>query len=149
MPFATKAQCERRGRIYGSQGEIEYDSKKITVYTFADERVVEHVLPKLGSVEEMSHGGGDVGLARSFVDAVRAVEEEEEEEDGDGEVGVVREKKKMTADEAQRRFVGGDLAEMVRSHAVVFAAEEARRERKVVRFPEWWAEKLAQSGLAS
>ncbi len=124
LTFATQAQCDRRGRIYGSRGEIAYDSNSITVYTFADEKVVEHVLPAPSFEEEKNHGGGDIGLARSFVDAVRAVEEGH-----------------MTADEAQRRFVGGDLEEFVCSHAVVFAAEEARMEGRVVKFPEWWTEK--------
>jgi hypothetical protein len=49
---------------------------------------------------------------------------------------------------AQTHFVGCTLEEAVRSHAVVFAAEEARREEKVVRWKEWWAEKLAAAGIA-
>lgn len=127
LSFATQAQCDRRGRIYGSRGEISYDSKRIRVYTFADDGVVEHVLPDPRSDVESNHGGGDVGLARSFVDAVRAVDAGE-----------------MDAPAAQRRFVGGDLDEMVRSHAVVFAAEEARIRGKTVRFRDWWAWKQIQ-----
>ena len=131
LTYATQAQCDRRGRIYGSKGEIEYDSKKISVYTFADEKVVQHILPKPSSIERKSHGGGDVGLAKSFIDAVRACES------GD-----------MTADEAQKKFVGGDLEEIVRSHAVVFAAEEARREGKVLDFQKWWRDQQCRRSMA-
>jgi predicted dehydrogenase len=120
LSFATSAQCDRRGRIYGSAGEIAYDSKRISVYTFADDKTIEHVLPPPSFEAEKNHGGGDLGLARSFVQAVQVVEA--------GTMGV---------QEAQARFVGGDLEEIVRSHAVVFAAEEARRGRGVVRFREW------------
>jgi hypothetical protein len=34
--------------------------------------------------------------------------------------------------------VGCTLEEIVRNHAMVFAAEEARREKVVLDFPEWW-----------
>jgi len=30
------------------------------------------------------------------------------------------------------------LEEIIRSHAIVFAAEEARKEKKVLNFSEWW-----------
>ncbi len=131
LAFATHAQCERRGRIYGSAGELAYDSKRISVYTFSDDKTIEHVLPPPSFKEEKSHGGGDLGLARSFVRAVGAVES--------GEMG---------SREAQARFVGGDLEEMVRSHAVVFAAEEARRGRGVVRFREWLGRKEEEMQMA-
>ncbi|KAG0249046.1 hypothetical protein BGZ95_007726, partial [Linnemannia exigua] len=49
---------------------------------------------------------------------------------------------------AQARFMGCTLEEAVRSHAVVFAAEEARRGEKVVRWESWWEEKLRASAAA-
>jgi hypothetical protein len=48
----------------------------------------------------------------------------------------------MPAAQAQREFLGCDLDEAFRSHAVVFAAEEARTERKVVDWKKWWNEKV-------
>ena len=127
MTYPTKAQCDRRGRIYGTHGEIWYDSKSISVYTFADESVATHELPRQSPEEEKSHGGGDWGLARSFVNAVEAVET--------GKTASVR--------EAQMNYIGADLEEIVRSHAVVFAAEEARQKNTVVDFQKWWTAKAA------
>ena len=121
MTYPTQAQCDRRGRIYGSKGEITYDSKKIDVHTFADGgHTKTHVIPKQAPEVEKAHGGGDWGLAGAFV---RAVEE--------ADAGV------LPVQEAQWRYVGCDMAEIVRSHAVVFAAEESRNERKVVDWGEW------------
>jgi hypothetical protein len=49
---------------------------------------------------------------------------------------------------AQARFVGCTLEEAVMSHAVVFAAEEARREETVIKWENWWQVKLAASAKA-
>ena len=130
MTYPTQSQCERRGRIYGDRGEISYDSESIKVYTFADDKVQTHVIPKQDPEADRSHGGGDFGLAQSFVEAVQKADSGE-----------------MSVDEAQKRFVGCDLDEMIRSHAVVFAAEEARIGKKVLDFPSWWEGKLDSHGL--
>ena len=126
MIAPTEKQCQRRGRVYGTHGEISYDSRTVTIYNFAtqSESVIE--VPRQPPEEERAHGGGDYGLARSFVQAVDAVINQG-----------------MDVGEAQARFVGCTLEEAVRSHAVVFAAEEARREERVVRWKEWWEEKFA------
>lgn len=131
MIAPTEKQCERRGRVYGTTGEIEYDSRRITIYDFATAQtsVIEVPPPPPDQVE--SHGGGDYGLARQFVSAVDAVL--------NGGVDV---------ETAQARFVGCTLEEAVRSHAVVFAAEEARREERVVKWSEWWDGKLKDSAVA-
>ena len=73
----------------------------------------------------MSHGGGDAGLANAFAAAVDAVEN-----------------KGMKAEDAQREFIGCTLTDAVRAHAMVFAAEEARREEKFVKWQEWWDDKV-------
>lgn len=112
----TEAQCERRGRIYGSKGEISYNSKEIRVYDFATKKAQIHHPHQSGG----GHGGGDDGLARQFVRAVDAVKN-----------------RGMTVEEAQQIYVGCALDEIIRSHAMVFAAEEARRGRKVVDWKEW------------
>ncbi|KAL1607140.1 hypothetical protein SLS59_002844 [Nothophoma quercina] len=53
----TEKQCERRGRIYGTKGEIEYDSTTITIYDFASGKTVSHKPHFAGG----GHGGGDAG----------------------------------------------------------------------------------------
>lgn len=116
------AQCERRGRVYGSTGEIGYDSKSITVHGFTSDstEVFEPEVPG-----NSHHGGGDDGLASQFVKAVAAVKNEG-----------------MAVEHAQREFMGCTLEEVVRSHAAVFAAEEARLGKKVVDWDEWWAKNV-------
>ncbi|KAF2997572.1 hypothetical protein E8E13_001915 [Curvularia kusanoi] len=122
----TEKQCERRGRIYGTKGEIEYDSSTITIHDFATNKTTRHVPHAAGG----GHGGGDAGLARQFLMAVDAVETE-----------------KMGTQDAQRAFLGCDLEEAFRSHAVVFAAEDARTKKQVVDWESWWKEKV-ESQLA-
>lgn len=117
MVASTERQCERRGRIYGTKGEIEYDSKNIKVFHFAtNEAKIHHPQQRGGG-----HGGGDAGLAQQFVRAIQAVKMGE-----------------MTVAEAQSTHIGCTLEEIIRSHAMVFAAEEARKERKVVDWTDWW-----------
>jgi len=121
MIAQTEAQCERRGRIYGTNGEISYDSKVIRVFDFATRTAKLHHPAQPGG----GHGGGDAGLARQFIQAVEAVK------NGGWSV-----------EKAQKRFIGCTLEEVVRSHAAVFAAEEARREKKVVQWQEWWEKEV-------
>jgi hypothetical protein len=121
MVAYTEKICERRGRIYGSKGEVEYDSNTIRVHEFSTGYTVTHEPHQAGG----GHGGGDEGLVRQFLMAVNAVDNEA-----------------MPSAEAQRKFLGCDLEEAFRSHAAVFAAEEARTERKVVDWKKWWNEKV-------
>ncbi|OQD77524.1 hypothetical protein PENDEC_c002G05166 [Penicillium decumbens] len=131
MIAPTEKQCERRGRVYGTTGEIEYDSRTISIYDFATAKTEVIDVPPPPPDEQESHGGGDYGLARQYVSAVDAVV--------NGGLNV---------EMAQVRFVGCTLEEAVRSHAVVFAAEEARRDERVVKWKEWWEEKLKASAAA-
>lgn len=117
MVAFTEKVCDRRGRIYGTQGEIEYDSTTITVHSFASGQTTTHHPPVAG----IGHGGGDEGLARQFLLAVHAVDS-----------GA------LSAADAQRQFLGCDLDEAFRSHALVFAAEAARTERRVMEWRKWW-----------
>ena len=135
MIAPTEKQCQRRGRIYGTRGEISYDSQTITVHEFgvtpAMQTRTRHIeVPPTPPDEPESHGGGDYGLARGFVGAVDAVVN-----------------RGWAVQNAQLAFLGCTLEEVVRSHAVVFAAEEARRDETVVRWREWWKEKLATVGM--
>ena len=113
----TEAQCHRRGRIYGTKGEIEYDSKTIKVYDFATKETQTHHPHQPGG----GHGGGDAGLAMAFYNAVGAVKT-----------------RTMSASEAQTTHIGCTLEEIIRSHAMVFAAEDARKQKQTLSWPEWW-----------
>lgn len=163
MIAQTQAQCHRRGRIYGTHGEIAYDdfTGDITVYDFRkrfrdtdieadgeeyeDGTVTVHAAPKQPEEEKVAHGGGDYGLARQFVAAVMRVMEEEERLDRSSSGTVVGEQREVLADvaaKAQRRVIGCTVEDALLSHAVVFAAEEARREEKVVKWRDWWEKEM-------
>lgn len=117
----TEAQCERRGVVYGTDGEVHYDSKKITVIDFAKGITETHHPKQMPG----GHGGGDDGLIRQFVLAIEAVMK------GDSPV-----------ETAQKRFIGCTLEDVIRSHAAVFAAEQARREKIVIDWEKWWVENV-------
>lgn len=117
MVASSKKICERYSHVYGTDGEIYADSRTITVENFTTGET-KTFQPKQ---EDSGHGGGDVGLARQFVTAVDKVKNEGWD--------VAR---------AQAEFIGCSLDEVIRSHALIFAAEEARRESKVVQWAEWW-----------
>ena len=51
----------------------------------------------------------------------------------------------ISVEEAQKVHVGCSLEEVIRSHAMVFAAEQARLGRKVLDFPAWWSENVEKS----
>ncbi len=121
MVAFTESICERRGRVYGTAGEVSYDSKGIRVYRFANGQHETQFYPNLG--QEDHHGGGDQGLTEKFMVAVDAVKN-----------------KRMTLKKAEDVYLGCSLAEIIRSHAMVFAAEEARREQKTVDWKAWWSE---------
>ena len=112
----TDKQCERRGRIYGSKGEISYDSQTIEIHDFASATTKRYKPKQPGG----GHGGGDDGLARQFVGAIEAVEQE-----------------KMNVNDAQDEYIGCTLDDVLLSHGMVFAAEEARTDRKVVDCDKW------------
>lgn len=114
----TEKKCERRGRIYGTLGELEYDSKVIKHHDF-----VTQTSKTIFSQEKISggHGGGDQGLTVNFVKAVHGVKNKLE-----------------SVEEAQKKWIGCSIEDVIWSHGMVFAAEEARNERKVVDLKSWW-----------
>ncbi|TVY45519.1 putative oxidoreductase [Lachnellula occidentalis] len=124
MVAHTKKICERYSHIYGSDGEIYADSETITVEDF-NTGAKKIYRPHLAGG---GHGGGDDGLARQFILAVDAVKNHG--------VGV---------EEAQKVHVGCSLEEVTRSHAMVFAAEDARKGREVLDFPGWWRREVEGS----
>ncbi|KAI5466228.1 hypothetical protein BGZ63DRAFT_349072 [Mariannaea sp. PMI_226] len=118
MVAKTRKICERFSNIYGEHGEVYADSQVITVEDF-NTGETKKFYPR---VEDLGHGGGDLGLTRQFVMAIDRVKNHGWE-----------------APAAQLEFMGCTLEEVLRSHAVVFAAEDARLGRKVVDWEEWWA----------
>ncbi|KAG5989242.1 hypothetical protein E4U54_004387 [Claviceps lovelessii] len=119
MSAQTKRQCERVSHFYGEDGEIHADSRTITVDDFrtGESTTYEPTTTDLG------HGGGDTGLAQQFVLACDKVKNHG-----------------WDAQRAQNDVVGCTLEEIIRSHALVFAAEDARLGNKVVDWAQWWEE---------
>lgn len=124
MSAQTRRQCERVSQFYGEHGEIHADSRKITVEDFrtGETKTYEPTTPDLG------HGGGDTGLAQQFVLACDRVKNH----GWDGE-------------SAQNEFVGCTLEEVIRSHALVFAAEDARVKKTVIDWQQWWNEHITDT----
>lgn len=119
----TEKKCERRGRIYGTLGELEYDSRVIKHHDFVTK--TSKTIFSSSSQEEMiigGHGGGDQGLTVNFLKAVHGV----------------KNKLESSVEEAQKKWIGCSIEDVIRSHGMVFAAEEARNERKVVDMKLWW-----------
>lgn len=113
----TEKICERRGRVYGTQGELDYDSKVIKVHNFNTGQTQTHYPHQPGG----GHGGGDDGLAMQYVKAIDAVKNQS-----------------MSAENAQALYLGCSLEDVIRSHAMVFAAEDARTAKKIVDWENWW-----------
>jgi hypothetical protein len=118
MVAQTKKICDRYTHLYGVDGEIFADSTTITIEDFRTGQTTVHRPHSEGH----GHGGGDIGLTRQFILAVDKVKNHG-----------------WSTDQAQRELVGCTLEEVIRSHAMVFCAEAARRGRKVVDWPAWWA----------
>ncbi|KAI1776763.1 NAD(P)-binding protein [Hypoxylon cercidicola] len=123
MVAQTKRQCVRFTHVYGTTGEIYADSRTIAIEDFRT-GTQRSYHPKL---ESLGHGGGDHGITRQFVLAVDRVKNHG-----------------WDAPRAQREFIGCGLEEIIRSHAMVFAAEEARTGKKVVDWKAWWDEKVGR-----
>lgn len=101
MVAFTDAICDRQIRLHFANGEIIGNMSTFTVTDFRTRKTTTHQ-PKL---EGGGHGGGDLGLIRAFIEAVRA---------GD------------------QTILGTDIGEVLKSHLTVFAAEKARKEGTVV-----------------
>ncbi len=106
MIAATEKVCERRGRIYGTAGEITYDGKTISVHSLASGDTVKYPTTVAGN----GHGGGDESIVENFCRAVQAAVSGE-----------------MEASAAQRLWLGCEVEEIARSHFAVFAAERQER----------------------
>lgn len=101
MISTTELICERQTRLHFAHGEIVGNMSTFTVTNFRTGETKRHVPKSEGG----GHGGGDLGLIRTFIEAVRT-----------GNQGVL----------------GTDVSDILRSHLTVFAAEQSRKQGKVV-----------------
>ncbi|KAI9056544.1 streptomycin biosynthesis protein StrI [Trametes sanguinea] len=101
MVAQTQLICQRQTRLHFAYGEIVGDMDNFTVTDFRTRKSTLHTPKNEGG----GHGGGDIGLIRTFVEAVRTGKQE---------------------------VLGTDVTEVLRSHLAVFAAEKSRREGVVV-----------------
>jgi predicted dehydrogenase len=101
----------RQTRLFGTRGFIETDSVKIKIFDFVTEKetMVDTGIAEGSATAASGHGGGDYGLMKAFVEAV------------------------ATGDQT-KVWSGPD--ETLASHRLVFAAERARRENRVVALAE-------------
>lgn len=123
MVAQTTKICERYSHFYGEHGEVYADSTQIVVDDFTSGQTKTYYPRR----EDLGHGGGDLGLTRQFVMACDKVKNHGWE-----------------ADTAQNEFIECTLEEVLRSHALVFAAEEARLGKKVLDWDEWWKNAVAK-----
>jgi predicted dehydrogenase len=103
----TEEICVRKTRIFGTLGQIEGDGASVKVFSFLSGKT-ETFHPDrdaLPNTQMTGHGCGDYWLMKSFVESVAA---------GDPSK------------------VASGPRESLESHLMVFAAEEARKQRRVV-----------------
>lgn len=101
MVAQTSLICERQSRLHFSHGEIVGDMDTFTVTDFRTGKSTHHAPAHEGG----HHGGGDLGLIRTFIEAVRT---------------------------GRQELLGTDVSEVLKSHMTVFAAEQSRRDGTVV-----------------
>ncbi|KAG2158803.1 uncharacterized protein EDB93DRAFT_1237632 [Suillus bovinus] len=101
MVAYTSLICERQTRLHFTHGEIVGDMNNFTVTDFRTGHKTMHHPKNEGG----GHGGGDLGLIRTFVEAVRTNNQE---------------------------LLGTDVSEVLKSHLTIFAAETSRRKGTVI-----------------
>ena len=106
MVAFTDAICDRQTHLHFTYGELIGDMKTFTVTDFRTRHTTTYH-PKL---EGGGHGGGDLGLMKTFIEAVRT---------------------------GQQEILGTDVSEVLKSHLTVFAAEQSRREGIVVDYAKF------------
>ncbi|KAG0699330.1 hypothetical protein DFH29DRAFT_855004 [Suillus ampliporus] len=93
---------DRQTRLHFTHGEIVGDmNNNFTITDFRTGHKTTHCPTNEGG----RHGGGDLGLIRTFVEAVRT---------------------------SNQDLLGADISEVLKSHLTVFAAETSRREGRMV-----------------
>lgn len=101
----------RKCRIFGTRGYIETDFIKISVFDFVTEKetVVDTAIDAASATAASGHGGGDYHIMKAFIHAVAT-----------GDLSGIHS--------------GPDAT--LESHRIVFAAEQARLEGRVVELPK-------------
>lgn len=94
---------ERRTRIMGTMGEIIGDFNTITLSNFR--RQTKEVIWEKTEEDEMGHGGGDFGLIKQFLKAVRRKDSS---------------------------LFSSNLEASIESHVMAFAAEESRLKKQAI-----------------
>lgn len=112
MSAFSESECSRSTVIQGTKGELIGDMDTFTVFDFLT-RTKKTYSPDNGIG---AHGGGDAGLAASFVDAIQS---------------------------SDQSYLGVTPEDVLNSHLVVFAAEKARRDGAVVNFDTFKSQALA------
>ena len=116
MIAQTLPICQRQTRLHFAYGEIVGDMETFTLTDFRTGKQTQHVPKDEGG----GHGSGDLGLIRTFIEAVRTKRQE---------------------------LLGTDVVDVTRSHVTVFAAERSRLEGRVVDCAEF--EKEARAAVSS
>jgi predicted dehydrogenase len=100
----------RQTRIFGTRGYIETDFVKVKVFDFVTEQATVHdtSVDPSSATAASGHGGGDYYIMKAFVHAVAT-----------GDTSGI--------------YSGPDAT--LESHRIVFAAEQARREGRIVELP--------------
>jgi len=103
----------RRTSIFGTRGEIYGDGAELWITDFVTDKteIIDTRAKRADALITGGHGGGDFGLMETFVQAV--------------------------ANDDPSGLLSGPN-ETLESHLMVFAAEQARRENRVVNLDEWW-----------
>ncbi|MBP2356136.1 putative dehydrogenase [Kribbella aluminosa] len=95
----------RRTRIFGTHGQLTGDGRFLEIFDFRSERRTVVDTSNDGSTQAEGHAGGDQRLVDDFVDRLLS---------------------------GRRDLIMDQLPQTVDSHRVVFAAERARREGRIV-----------------
>jgi predicted dehydrogenase len=103
--FSDKRSGGRASQLHGTHGEIHGDGRFIKHYDFVSGDINEYDTKLGGNTIFSGHGGGDVGVMNSFTEAVI---------------------------KNDQTLVDTSAKNALESHRIVFAAEQARLERRVV-----------------
>ncbi|OGF44899.1 MAG: hypothetical protein A2231_04020 [Candidatus Firestonebacteria bacterium RIFOXYA2_FULL_40_8] len=96
---------ERRMRIMGTKGELIGDSRHINVANFNGDKKITYDTTATGWNAGSGHGGGDFGLMKDFINAVR---------------------------HNNPKLLSSSIEASLDSHLIGFAAEKSRKESKTV-----------------
>lgn len=101
MVAFTTLICDRQTRLHFTHGEIIGDMSTFTVNDFRTKQSTKHTPRSDGG----GHGGGDLGLIQTFVEAVKTKNQE---------------------------LLTTDVSQVLKHHLTVFAAEKSRLEGKII-----------------